>query len=61
LAALAQLRSSDLTSAVFKLVGTEPTPRAQGQIGARTYRLDGKLTLRPVTLELQPWDDPMTG
>ena len=58
---LAQLRSSDLTSAVFKLVGTEPTPRAQGQIGARTYRLDGKLTLRPVTLELQPWDDPMTG
>jgi uncharacterized protein DUF4352 len=59
--ALAQLRTSDLTSAVIKLVGTEQTPRAQGQIGARIYRLDGKLTLRPVTLELQPWDDPMTG
>src|SRR5207244_4186288 len=23
--------------------------------------LDGKLTLRPAALELQPWDDPMTG
>lgn len=60
-AALARLRTSDLTSAGIKLVGTEPTPRAQGQIGARIYYLDGKLTLRPATLELQPWDDPMTG
>lgn len=60
-AALAQLRTSDLTSAVFKLVGTEQTPRAQGQIGARIYHLDGKLTLRPATVELEPWDDPMTG
>ena len=62
LAALAQLRASDLTSAVFKLVGTEQTPRAQGQIGARVYHLDGKLMLlRPASLEVQPWDDPMTG
>lgn len=60
-AALAHLRTSDLTSAVLKLVGTEQTPRAQGQIGARIYHLDGKLTLGPATLELQPWDDPMTG
>jgi hypothetical protein len=61
-AALAQLHTSDLTSAAIKLVGTEQTPRAQGQIGARVYHLDGKLTLRrPATLELQPWDDPMTG
>ena len=60
-AAFAQLRASDLTSAGIKLVGTEQTPRAQGQIGARIYHLDGKLTLRPATLELQPWDDPMTG
>jgi hypothetical protein len=61
-AALAQLHTSDLTSAVFKLVGTEQTPRAQGQIGARVYHLDGKLTLRrPAALELQPWDDPMAG
>jgi hypothetical protein len=58
---LAQLRASALTSAVFKLVGTEQTPRAQGQIGARIYHLDGKLTVRPATLELRPWDDPMTG
>jgi hypothetical protein len=60
-AALAQLGTSDLTSAVFKVVGTEQTPRVQGQIGARIYHLDGKLTLRPANLELQPWDDPMTG
>ncbi|HEY1455315.1 MAG TPA: hypothetical protein VGG31_02365 [Candidatus Dormibacteraeota bacterium] len=60
-AALAQLHASGLTSAVFKLVGTDQTPRAQGQIGARIYRLNGQLTSRPVALEVQPWDDPMTG
>jgi len=48
-------------SATFQIVGTEMTPRAQGQIGAQIYHLDGKLTTQPAALELQPWDDVMSG
>jgi hypothetical protein len=48
-----------MRSAQFQIVGTEMAPEAQGQIGARVYRLDGALTIQPAALELQPWDDPL--
>jgi hypothetical protein len=50
-----------MRSATFKIVGTEGTPRVQGQIGAQVYHLNGKLTTQPAALELQPWDDVMAG
>jgi len=59
--ALAGVHKAGLRSAHFQVIGTEMTPRPQGQIGARVYHLDGKLTTEPSALELQPWDDPMTG
>lgn len=59
--ALARVQTSSMRSATFKIVGTETTPRPQGQIGAQVYHLNGKLTTQPAALELQPWDDVMTG
>src|SRR5437660_9559181 len=59
--ARALARASSMHSATFQIVGTEMTPRAQGQIGAQIYHLDGKLTTQPAALELQPWDDVMSG
>jgi hypothetical protein len=59
--ALARVHTSSMRSATFKVVGTETTPRPQGQIGAQVYHLNGKLTTQPAALELQPWDDVMTG
>lgn len=53
---LSQLASSIQTSQ-FQIVGTEMAPRAQGQIGARVYHLDGALTIEGPALELQPWND----
>jgi hypothetical protein len=59
--ALARVQTSSMRSATFKIVGTEPTPRVQGQIGAQVYHLNGKLTSQPAALELQPWDGVMAG
>lgn len=59
--ALAQVHTSSMRSANFQIVGTEMAPRPQGQIGAQVYHLDGKLTTQPAALELQPWNDVMTG
>lgn len=50
-----------MRSATIQIIGTQMTPRAQGQIGARVFHLNGKLTIQPTALELQPWDDPMAG
>jgi len=59
--ALARVQTSSMRSATFKIVGTEPTARIQGQIGAQVYHLNGKLTTQPAALELQPWDGVMSG
>jgi len=53
---LSQLASSIQTSR-FQIVGTEMAPRAQGQIGAQVYHLDGALTTEGPALELQPWNE----
>jgi hypothetical protein len=58
---ISQLASSIKTSQ-FQIVGTEMAPRAQGQIGAQVYHLDGALTIKGPALELQPWNDfPYSG
>jgi hypothetical protein len=46
-----------MQSAEFQIVGTEPAPRVQGQIGAQVYRQEGKLATNPPSLELQPRDE----
>jgi len=53
---LARIAASSMQSAEFQIVGTEPTDRVQGQIGAQVYRQDGKLATEPPSLELQPLD-----
>jgi hypothetical protein len=53
---LARIAASSMQSAEFQIVGTEPAPRVQGQIGAQVYRQDGKLATKPPSLELQPLD-----
>ena len=58
---LAQPVASMRTSQ-FQVVGTEMAPRAQGQIGAQVYHLDGALTVEGPALELQPWNrSPYSG
>ncbi len=53
---LSQLGYSIQTSQ-FQIVGTEMAPRAQGQIGAQVYHLNGALTIEGPALELQPWNE----
>ncbi len=49
-----------MQSAEFQIVGTEPAPRVQGQIGAQVYHQDGTLRIGPPALELQT-QDPYPG
>ncbi|HKV87265.1 MAG TPA: hypothetical protein VJT78_04645 [Candidatus Dormibacteraeota bacterium] len=53
---LSQIADSIQTSQ-FEIVGTEMTPRAQGQFGAQVYHLSGALTIEGPALELQPWNE----
>lgn len=53
---LSHLAASIQTSQ-FQIVGTEMAPRAQGQIGAQVYRLNGALAIEGPALELQPWNE----
>jgi hypothetical protein len=50
----ADVAGASMQSAAFQIVGTEPAPRVQGQIGAQVYHQDGTLTTGPPALELQP-------
>ena len=54
---LARIAATSMQSAAFHIVGTEPTARLQGQIGAHVYRQEGTLATRPPSLELQQRDD----
>jgi len=54
---LARIAATSMQSAEFQIVGTEPTARLQGQIGAHVYRQEGTLATKPPSLELQQRDD----
>jgi hypothetical protein len=54
---LAKIAATSMQSAEFQIVGTEPAPRPQGQIGAQVYRQEGTLATKPPSLELQPRDE----
>jgi len=67
---IARIESSSMRSADFRIVGTQPTPRVQGQIGALVYHRDGKLATIEPALELQssdayadqgPWNPDIDG
>ena len=49
---LANVARSSMESAKFQIVGTEPAPRPQGQIGAQVYHQNGTLAIGPPALEL---------
>jgi hypothetical protein len=53
----AKIATSSMQSSEFQIVGTEPTPRVQGQIGALVYHQAGVLAIGPPALELQPLDE----
>jgi len=54
---LAKIAGSSMQTAEFQIVGIEPAPRLQGQIGAEVYRQDGKLVIKGRALEIQPLDE----
>jgi hypothetical protein len=67
---VARIGASSMQSADFRIIGTQPTPRVQGQIGALVYHQDGKLATKEPALELQssdaypgqsPWNPDIDG